>query len=96
MYNGGGFYNQYVGMPAETPTRPAPAPKPNPPRREEPMARPPPRPTVAYQQPQYPTRYHPRAPATMTQVSSGNGALIAQLGILAVIALLMFMKLNSS
>jgi hypothetical protein len=39
--------------------------------------------------------YQPRVPATITP-SSGNGALIAQLGILAVIALFMFMKLNSS
>ena len=92
MYNGGGFYNQYVGTPVETEwsTRPPPTPKPNPPRREEPMARPPPRPTMTY------PPYHARVPATMTQPSSGNGALIAQLGILAVIALFMFMKLNSS
>ena len=90
MYNGGGFYNQYV-MPVETewstrPTHtPKPTPKPNPPRREDP----PPRPTMTY------PPYRPRAPATLAP-SSGNGALIAQIGILAVIALFMFMKLNSS
>ena len=95
MYNGGGFYNQYVGSPeTEWSTRPThtptPTPKPNPPRREEPVARPPPRPTMTY------PPYQPRAPPTLTRPSSGNGALIAQLGILAVIALFMFMKLNSS
>ena len=90
MYNGGGFYNQYVGTPeTEWSTRPTHTPKPNPPRREEPMARPPPRPTMTY------PPYQPRAPATITP-SSGIGAMIAQIGILAVIALFMFMKLNSS
>jgi hypothetical protein len=88
MYNGGGFYNQYVGMPEETVTRPTPrqAPRPNPPRHEEPVARPPPRP--------YPSQHH--VPAATVTTQSSNHALIAQLGILAVIALFMFMKLNSS
>jgi hypothetical protein len=84
MYNGGGFYNQYVGMPEETVTRPAPRPTPRP--REEPVARPPPRPN--------PSQY--QRPQAIVTTQSPNHALIAQLGILAVIALFMFMKLNSS
>ena len=84
MYNnGGGFYNPYH-MSEETAPRPAPAP-----RREE-------------SQRAAPRQEAPRpSPPTITTIgpsssSTGNGALIAQLGILAVIALFMFMKLNSS
>ena len=83
MYNnGGGFYNPYH-MSEETAPRPAPAP-----RREESQR-------AAPRQAPHPS------PPTITTIgpsssSTGNGALIAQLGILAVIALFMFMKLNSS
>jgi hypothetical protein len=82
MYNnGGGFYNPYH-MSEETAPRPAPAP-----RREESQR------TAPRQAP-----YQPRPITTIAPPSSstGNGALVAQLGILAVIALFMFMKLNSS
>lgn len=87
MYNGGGFYNQYVGMPAETASQP-------PPKAREREREPPREPVIRRPMPQ--PQYHPRPPAIVPPQPSNNGALIAQLGILAVIALFMFMKLNSS
>ena len=86
MYNGGGFYNQYVGTGHQVETAPCPTPKVRE-RVREPESVPRPMP-----QPQY----RPRPPISVDTPSSGNHALIAQLGILAVIALFMFMKLNSS
>ena len=82
MYNnGGGFYNPYQ-MSEET-ARPAPAPRREESQRAAPRHEPLPRPPTI-------TAIGPSSSST------GNGALIAQLGILAVIALFMFMKLNSS
>ena len=82
MFDGGGFYNQYVGMPEETVFRP-------PPPRERPQKE---EPATEIITPQPLLR-----PTIVSRPSStGNGALIAQIGILAVIALFLFMKLNSA
>jgi hypothetical protein len=84
MFSNGGFYNNYAGIPEETVFR-APPPRERerePPRQEEPI--------VVAPQPS-PSRTIVSRPS-----STGNGALIAQIGILAVIALFLFMKLNSS
>ena len=80
MFNNGGFYEQYVGMPEETVFR-APPPRERP-RQEEPV--------VVSPQPL------PSPTIVSRPSSTGNGALIAQIGILAVIALFLFMKLNSA
>jgi hypothetical protein len=80
MFSNGGFYNNYAGIPEETVFR-APPPRERP-RQEEPIV-------VAPQPSPSPT-------IVSRPSSTGNGALIAQIGILAVIALFLFMKLNSS
>jgi len=83
MFNNGGFYSSYAGMPEETVFR-APPPRERP-RQEEPI----------YVAPQ-PPQPSPSPTIVSRPSSTGNGALIAQIGILAVIALFLFMKLNSS
>ena len=82
MFNNGGFYSSYAGMPEETVFR-APPPRERP-RQEEPIVVAP-QPTLS-----------PSPTIVSRPSSTGNGALIAQIGILAVIALFLFMKLNSS
>ena len=85
MFSNGGFYEQYVGMPEETVFR-APPPRERP-RQEEPATE---RESIITPQPRL-------SPTVISRPSStGNGALIAQIGILAVIALFLFMKLNSA
>ena len=87
MFSNGGFYNNYAGIPEETVFR-APPPRERerePPRQEEPI----------YVAPQ-PPQPSPSPTIVARPSSTGNGALIAQIGILAVIALFLFMKLNSS
>jgi len=84
MFDGGGFYNQYVGMPEETVFRPPFQERPRPEERERE------RESAIAPQPL------PRPTILARPSSTGNGALIAQIGILAVIALFLFMKLNSA
>ena len=87
MFNNGGFYDQYVGMPEETVFR-APPPRERP-RQEEPA--------TEREREGIITPQTLLSPTVISRPSStGNGALIAQIGILAVIALFLFMKLNSA